>query len=287
MAEFASYLNKAHQSFARPSIFDLLAQESLKLSLRPAFEFLTRSFATTYPEHFGVVFKYSDEIFYSLLTLIEGRHLWKYNATFAESFYGLHRRNFQGTTSNTISLRQKLASLALVVVIPYLSCKFEKLYQKVKEKALLEQYKKEPMQIYEKMLLILFPYVDSLMEASKFACTLCYIIKLLDYHSITYALLKIRLAYSSQENEPQAASEMPTSISDAESLTVRVFRYIYQQFSSGMSFAIGHVLPAFVFFLKFLEWWYSNENSMQNAMNTLPTPPPPKELKVILVFKLL
>jgi len=279
MAEFASYLSKAHQSFAKPSIFDLLAQESLKLSLRPAFEFLTRSFATAYPECFGVVFKYSDEIFYSLLTLIEGHHLWKYNATFAESFYGLYRRNFQGTTVDAISLRQKLASLALVVVIPYLSCKFEKLYQKVKEESLLEQYKKKPMQIHERMLFLLFPYVDSLMEASKFACTLCYIINLLDYHCITYAVLRIRLTYSSQENEPQAASEMPTSISDAESLTVRIFRYIYQQFSSGVSFAIGHALPAFVFFLKFLEWWYSSENGMQNTMNTLPTPPPPKDLK--------
>ena len=282
MAEFASYLNKAHQSYARPSIFDLLAQESLKSSLRPAFEFLTRTLATSYPEYFRMIFKYSDELFYSLMILVERHYLWKYSATFSENFYGLCRRSLQRSSNGALSLRQKVASLIVLVVLPYLRCKVEKLYYKLKERTMSEQYREGPMRFLEKCFYSLFPYIDSLVEATKLTCTICYIIHLINFHSITYACLRVGLTYStSQENEPQMSSRVHTSSDVVQSNSINTVRFIYEQLVAGLSFAVEHALPTSVFFLKFLEWWHTNENNTQDITNTLPIPPPPREFKVI------
>ena len=144
-----------------------------------------------------------------------------------------------------------------------------------------EQYRKIPMQTLEKCFYAVFPYIDSLLEATKLTCTICYIIKLVNFHSITYACIRVGLTYSSQEIESQVPSKMHTSSDAVESSSFNTARSIYEQLVAGLSFAIEHALPTSVFFLKFLEWWHSNENNTQSITNTLPIPPPPREFKVI------
>ena len=64
----------------------------------------------------------------------------------------------------------------------------------------------------------------------------------------------------------------------------------YLQHSEGTSFwrkIVDAAFPAGLFTLKFLEWWYSEENSGSvRTLTTLPVPPPPPIVQVITsVFK--
>ena len=283
MAEFASNLNQAHKNIGRPSIFDLLAQESLQSSLRPAFEFFTNTLANTYPEFVGPIFKYSDEIFYSILGVIERHYIWKYGASFAEHFYSLRRVNGTRGSDGSLSLFQKVASLCCLLALPYLRCKATKLYQKIKENTLSGQCRIDSMQFAEKYFFQIFPYVDSLLEATKLLFTICYIIKLVGYHSLTHMWLKILLAYSSQELPSETKAQFPETFTYKNGVA-EILRFVYQQVKRGFSFFIENVLPMSVFFLKFLEWWYSSDENAHQSMNVVPTPPPPTELEVILNF---
>ena len=283
-AEFASNLNQAFQSFARTSIFDLLAQESLKSSLRPAFEFVIKTLANRYPEYFGVIFKYSDEIFYSLIAIIEKHYVWKFSASFSEHFYGLCRTSLmvdRHDTGGKLSLIQKIASLICLALIPYLRCKVERLYQDLKEKIITGQCRRESIQFMEKYFYTLYPYLNSMLEAIKLVFTVCYIIKLYDYHSLANACLRIGLTYQTDEVQSQAVSYEDVPSSSQRNRIINVIKIVYQQLAKGFSYAIEHALPTSVFFLKFLEWWYANEDNSSDSIFALPTPPPPQELKVI------
>ena len=48
----------------------------------------------------------------------------------------------------------------------------------------------------------------------------------------------------------------------------------------GVAVSLSSSLSMGVFFLQFLEWWYSSENqSTMKSLTTLPTPPPPVHLQ--------
>ena len=277
MAEFGANLNQANQVTGRPSIFDLLAQESLMSSLRPAFEFSIRTFANSYPEKFGSIFKYSDEIFYFLVAAVEKHFLWTHCASFSENFYGLKRipisRKMAG--HNVISSMQKVASLISLTAIPYLKVKLEKYYAVIKEDVMSEQSHTREFSRLNKTLLRWFPLLHTILEGTKLAMIISYVINLIDIHSPVHALLRVALTYSDPSNE-DASSKHDAGINGSSSLLKRLIGIT----SSGCSFAIEYALPMTVFFLKFVEWWYSSESSPHNTMDFSPIPPPPKELQV-------
>lgn len=81
----------------RPSYFELIAQDRLLPGLKPALKHLFTVLSTrraTYTNTSVTQYwltKYYDEIFYSLLFILENYYLNEYNGTFAENFYGLKR----------------------------------------------------------------------------------------------------------------------------------------------------------------------------------------------------
>ncbi len=73
-----------------PSYFELIAQDRLIPSLRGAFHHVLSTLGTWYPS-LARAAKYNDEIFYTLVWVIESHYLKKYDSSFAENFYGLKR----------------------------------------------------------------------------------------------------------------------------------------------------------------------------------------------------
>lgn len=277
MAEFGANLNQANQVAGRPSIFDLLAQESLMSSLRPAFEFSIRTLANSYPEKFGSIFKYSDEIFYFLVVGVEKHFLWTHCASFSENFYGLKRISFsrKTTDNDAISSIQKIASLISLTVIPYLKVKLEKYHAVIKEDMMSGQSQNREFSRVNKAFRRWFPLLHTFLEGTKLAMIVSYVINLIDVHSPIHALLRVALTYSDPSKE-HPMTKHDAGGDGSSSLLKRLIGII----SDGYSFAIEYALPMAVFFLKFVEWWYSSESSPHNTMNSSSIPPPPKELQV-------
>lgn len=118
-------------SYAKPSVFEISAQDSLSLSLEPAFNKLITVLANLYPGKFGFILRWKDESFLFLNGALQHYYLSRHSASFSEKFYGLKRVSliFPNTVTN-LSTKQKSASLILLVLFPYLNKKIDSLRSK-------------------------------------------------------------------------------------------------------------------------------------------------------------
>lgn len=109
-----------------PSIFEVIAQQSLNNLLHPAFHKFTRFLAQVNPNRFGWLVQYSDEVFLVLNGLLQAHYIRTTGASFAEYFYGLQRV----TTSNQpLTEANCKLSLVFLVVLPYLKGKIDEQIQ--------------------------------------------------------------------------------------------------------------------------------------------------------------
>jgi peroxin-12 len=143
----------------RPSFFELVASDRLMSGLKPAIKHLFHTFVRRHPSALWLV-NWSDEIFYSLISLLETHYLQEYEASFAENFYGLKRMKLlphsntaasaiasksssstgTGTASSSfssandkhkyipLSAADKRHALLSLVLLPYIKSKCDTLY---------------------------------------------------------------------------------------------------------------------------------------------------------------
>ncbi|PRP82606.1 hypothetical protein PROFUN_04911 [Planoprotostelium fungivorum] len=84
------FLSNLNVSDTRPSFFEMIAQQEMMPTLKPALRYIFSTLAARHPtmEWFA---NHNDEVFTFLLLLLENHHLKHYDASFAEYFYGLKR----------------------------------------------------------------------------------------------------------------------------------------------------------------------------------------------------
>ncbi len=99
-----------------PSIFHLIACDGLAKAVRPAVQQLLRFAADRYPEKLGFLRRYCDELYLLVDLVVQHHHLSRYNALFAENFYGLERAVVGGSAPTTSWLKY---SLVFSVLLPY------------------------------------------------------------------------------------------------------------------------------------------------------------------------
>lgn len=120
-----------------PSIFDYLAQESLKTSLEPGFKAAFKLFIPYMPPRLTVILQKRFDEFYLLFQLfLENHHLKRFSGSFAENFYGIKRVPFNIDNSrNTLilPLRHRLCSLITLVVFPYIVKKVENFREQLQQ----------------------------------------------------------------------------------------------------------------------------------------------------------
>nr|SVE74344.1 EOG090X0AIN [Daphnia barbata] len=122
MAEKGAHLSQLLLDSSRPSIFELVAQEGLNQALRGTIKFFFRVCANHYPEKFGGLFCWANEIQLVFDCLLQNYYLRNHGASFAENFYGLERvmkddHNLNGKT--------KIHSLISLTLLPYALSKLE------------------------------------------------------------------------------------------------------------------------------------------------------------------
>eukprot|EP00794_Sanderia_malayensis_P017470 gene17470-19217_t len=279
MADFAVHLNQATKSYGRPSVFDLIAQDSLMATLRPAFEFSVRTLADRFPEKLSGILAYVDEIFYGFITLTERHFIWTKNASFAEFFYGLSRIDMSSliglNSSREVGWKKKILSLLSLTLLPYILTKLEKKYAEIKEELIVNEA--QPIKRWKYLICKLYPYMHCIMEGGKLVTLVCYVLKLIDVNSIPNALIGVTLAYSNANS-----IEKPTKVAETQShgTLLLLLSKCIGICTTLFSMSIEYALPAVMFLLRFLEWWYSSDNNLQQHIDSLPIPQPPTETKV-------
>ncbi|VDO48080.1 unnamed protein product [Haemonchus placei] len=124
----ASHMASFKQAIGdQPSIFDIISQESLMTSLKPAMGHLVKFLAMVYSQRFQTAHRYYDELYLLFDLILQNQYLKKYGASFSENFYGMKRICFKtGTSPSEFSSRVR--NLMLLVLWPYVRDKFDKLY---------------------------------------------------------------------------------------------------------------------------------------------------------------
>ncbi|XP_017799592.1 PREDICTED: peroxisome assembly protein 12 [Habropoda laboriosa] len=265
MAEKGAHLTGT--TFTRPSIFEIIAQESFASTVEPAFKKFFSYIISFNIERYGHLLRWADEVYLIFNAILQQYYFNKYSASFSEAFYSLKCISVVNSkVKHKLSKEQKKLSIILIVLFPYIKNKLSQLSQ---------QYKREevdgyaPKSKFEKLyhtcvtkgstiifmvyeFMVLYNYVLYVSGKSV-------------YTSPLLRLLSVTLTYA----EPQpivSVSDLLRKIKH-NSFGINDGIHIFQRMVT-TSLEFG------AFFLQFLSWWTQEHYSIN--LLSLPIPPPPK-----------
>lgn len=252
MAEKGAHLITSN--LEKPSIFEVVAADSLHSTFRPAFKRIVFYLGNRNPEKYGFLVKYYDEIFLLFNGVIQNYYLTKYGGSLSEVFYGLSRYSLKAPTFRS---KDKFASLFCLVALPYLLEKLEVKIQKWKD----DIYENVPdnRTKYKEVALNSYRTIKTMYELSKIVQYIFYLANLSQTHSVKLKLFELSLKYlPPQEEDPFSWKDFLTG------------KLKYSSLVSGVVFR-GLELGGF--FIQFLQWWQSE--ATQADITSLPTPDAP------------
>ncbi|KAG2458759.1 PEX12 protein, partial [Polypterus senegalus] len=201
----------------RPSIFEVIAQESLMETVRPALEHAIKVLVDANPARYCFLWKWFDEIYTVLNLLLQHHFLSQASASFAENFYGMKRMSLrrplvsQPPASQGLPKKQHLYSLLLLVLFPYIRTKLEKFASRLREE---DDYaihlSASPKKKFYKAFLAAYPFVSMTWEGWIFSQQLLYVFGRTKHHSPLLKLAGVRLAYLTAD-DIRALESVPPS----------------------------------------------------------------------------
>ncbi|KAL0124327.1 hypothetical protein PUN28_006276 [Cardiocondyla obscurior] len=274
MAEKGAHLTGT--TYIRPSIFEIIAQESLASTLEPAFKKILSFLVSFNPEKYGHILQWTDESYLIFNAFLQQYYLRKYSASFSETFYGLKRvAVVNSKLKEKLVYKQQILSLIVIVIFPYLKNKlveFSTRYELKKTDGRTSKEKRHKFlhECIVKGHLILFITYETLMLYNY----ILYVSEKSIYPSFLLKSLSITLTYT----DPQSTLTIAELLRKIKynSFTIGDGWNIFQRVVTG-SLELG------AFFLQFLSWW-NQENYDMNIIN-LPAPPPPKVPNVVQQYK--
>ncbi|XP_069767320.1 peroxisome assembly protein 12 isoform X2 [Narcine bancroftii] len=237
------------------------------------------------PARYGFLWRWFDEI-YSLLDFLLQRHyLSRTSASFSENFYSLKRipigNGIRRWASQGLPRAQHWRSLLMIIAVPYVKVKLDRLFARLREEDdyaihLPESSRKRLCKAF----LAAYPFLNMGWEGWFLIHRLLYIFGKTHYHSPLLQVAGVRLAnltpadLRSFEQKSSSVSRSPTTTSVVGKLTAAFGKAL-----GGAAVTLSTSVSVGIFFLQFLEWWYSSENQDTiKSLCSLPTPPPPVHL---------
>ncbi|KZV72091.1 hypothetical protein PENSPDRAFT_650017 [Peniophora sp. CONT] len=289
----------------RPSLFELIAQEQLRDLLQPALKYVLSVFAQRHPRYLIRLVNRHEEFYALLMLLVERYYLVKHNSSFAENFYGLKRRRkpvyeterARAATGDMPLPEEKLRpqevsrSLLFLIGVPYLRAKAQDYYESLgggidpdlldeggsyqAVRALADEGLKGRLRRVYKAA---YPYCNLAFEGWLLAYNIAYLFDKTPFYRPWLAWVGVDLRrlsigdYRAEALAAQAAASVPPK---SFSLT----RLIRSAPSTVLS-SLRVLLPTAIFFIKFLEWWYSPGSPARalSAPDSAPRVPPPRML---------
>ncbi|XP_057673968.1 peroxisome assembly protein 12 [Corythoichthys intestinalis] len=277
MAEAGAHLTSSTGG-EQPSIFELLAQESLMEAVKPALRHAVKVLAESNPSCFGFLWRRFDEFYLLLDVLLQNHFLSNCSASFSENFYGL-KRLAKGKGPG-LHGKTRWRSLLLLCLLPYLRAKLEATFarQREEEDFSIRLAQSRVQKLYRAAVAV-YPYVNSAWRAWIFCQQLLFVFGTVRTHHPLLWLAGVRLARLTERDiRDMEANKSKTGIMAGDS-TVQRLRWLTSQVARGLAVSLSTSLSLGVFFLQFLEWWYSSDNqAAANSLTSLPAPPPPLHL---------
>ncbi|XP_031732057.1 peroxisome assembly protein 12 [Anarrhichthys ocellatus] len=278
MAEAGAHLTSTAAA-EQPSIFEVLAQESLMEAVRPALRHAVKVLAESNPSRFGFLWRSFDELYLLLDVLLQNHFLSHCSASFSENFYGLKRVSGWRGLPVRGSLRWR--SLLLLCLAPYLRAKLEATLarQRDEEDFSIRLAQTRSQRLY-RAAVAAYPYVGSAWQAWVFCQQLLFVFGVAGTHNPLLWLARVRLArLNAQDVRDMELRSNKTGNPADGSLAQRAWWWM-SQVARGAAVSLSSSLSLGVFFLQFLEWWYSSDNqSTVKSLTSLPAPPPPLHLQ--------
>lgn len=302
MAEYGAHLNQS-ASTERPTFFEVIAQESMTSVLRPAVTYALKVIASYRPENLGWLWRYGDEIYVILDYALQNYYLKRYGGTFSEHFYGLKRCSNSKLSSQAVNYglphvrhtpsklsdKQRFMSLLTTVVIPYLKLKVDQYFNKLREdcsnSGSYTPRRQRFLQHMKRVFLAAYPFIHCTWETVFLCYHIVYMFSSSVAHSPLLHWIGLQLQRLSRQDILQEVYKDEVLLQlKGETFLGKIF-LLPSSLSSIVVKVIANGLPLIVFFLKFLEWWYSSENSSTVVSVTqLPIPPPPPQPKVRIIL---
>lgn len=253
MAENAAHLTTNLTS--KPSIFEVVASDSLLSTFYPAFKRIANFLVLRNPERFTLLGRYYDEIFLACNGLIQNHYLKNHGGSLSEVFYGLTRL---GIRSNAFSSREHRWSLLTLVLLPYVHAKLSSLITRYEEE--LQTQVNVENRSGKQLLIRAFKYLTAFHEFWKLIQYLRYLTKRTPSHLPVLQLTGMYLSYADEDSAPQWSWS-------------EVFRGKIKAatFLSGLALS---ALESSAFVLQFLQWWQTEAET--SDLTHLPVPEAPE-----------
>eukprot|EP00048_Salpingoeca_helianthica_P006324 m.97297 g.97297 ORF g.97297 m.97297 type:complete len:350 (+) comp13972_c0_seq6:101-1150(+) len=258
-------------SYSRPTFFELVAEEGMIESLRPALRYLLTVGTQHAPHTFQPFLRFSDEIHAALQLLIDGYYLRTYDASFSEEFYGLKR--VARTRSGVLRLHHRLRSLLFVVLLPYLASRRDKILA-----ALKKHLAHRPAVL--RATLAALRAAALLWRITSFAFKILYLLGATETFSPAWLVCGITMQRVT-DDDLEAEAENERVIGEQRKIDYKAMafpRRALNQSLDAVADLLRSALPASVFFLTFLEWWYSTEHLRPAPRMPVPPYPAPPAL---------
>ncbi|XP_039978733.1 peroxisome assembly protein 12 [Xiphias gladius] len=282
MAEAGAHLTSTAVT-EQPSIFEVLAQESLMEAVKPALRHAVKVLAESNPSRFGFLWRRFDELYLLLDLLLQNHFLIHCSASFSENFYGLKRVSDGREFPVHLGLRRKShwRSLLLLCLVPYFRAKLEaSLEQQRDEEDFSIRLAQTRSQRLYRAAVAAYPYVSSAWQAWVFCQQLLFVFGVARTHSPLLWLARVRLARLNAQDIKNMELKTSNTGSPADKSLVQRVWWLMSQAVRGVAVSLSTSLSLGVFFLQFLEWWYSSDNqSTVKTLTSLPAPPPPLHLR--------
>uniref|UniRef100_A0A3Q1ESW5 Peroxisomal biogenesis factor 12 n=1 Tax=Acanthochromis polyacanthus TaxID=80966 RepID=A0A3Q1ESW5_9TELE len=196
MAEAGAHLTSTAVN-EQPSIFEVLAQESLMEAVRPALKHAVKILAESNPSRFGFLWRSFDELYLLLDVLLQNHFLSNCSASFSENFYGLKRVSGGRGLPVRLGLHRKShwRSLLLLCFVPYLRAKLEATLarQRDEEDFSIRLAQSRSQRLY-RAAVAAYPYVSSAWQAWIFCQQLLFVFGVTKTHNPLLWLARVRLA---------------------------------------------------------------------------------------------
>ncbi|KAJ3682392.1 hypothetical protein LUZ60_014965 [Juncus effusus] len=302
----------------RPTFFEMAAAQQLPASLRAALTYSLGVFALRRP-FLHKILDYDDEFFALLMAILESHSLRTTDASFAESLYGLRRRqsnisfNRNSPPSDSIEktgLRkhQKVLSVAFLVVLPYFKSKLQSIYDREREARLQaslwgDEDRGETSNVgstsadvsvsrltrVRRRLVTLvtycYPWIHATNEGLTFAYQLLYLLDATGFYTPALHALGIQVCRATVQETMDSSSKI-SRIRNRELERLRgppwfkaVQRVLLKCAYMSLDYAQTGLIAA-VFFFKMMEWFYQSAEEKLTAPTVYPPPPPPPPPKV-------
>ncbi|CAM8979714.1 unnamed protein product [Rhodiola kirilowii] len=314
----------------RPTFFEMAAAQQLPASLRAALTYSIGVLALRRPLLHKVL-DYEDEFFALLMLVLETHSLRTTDASFAESLYGLRRRgvkfklkkdtNIVSEPNDAIQLsglrrRQKVLSVAFLVVLPYFKSKLHSVYNKEREARLQaslwgDDQRLDDVDFFDarssstlavpvdteasvrsrlvkrlkKFIGVCYPWLHAANEGTSFAYQLLYLLDATGFYSLGLHVLGIHVCRATGQELMDTSSRI-SKIRNNERERLRGppwLKAVQGALLSATYMVLDYAqtgLIAAVFFFKMMEWWYQSAEERMSAPTVYPPPPPPPPPKV-------